>query len=224
MESHARDFDAIRDVASLTRLALRTPKVNSLESLAGHQRIAIFTMHFGGIRDLVPLAHLPKLRGLELYRVRKFDTGDLDVIGDFRGLEALSLGALPNVQSLRALTRGPGTTLRFLTLERLTGLATLSDLARCERLEQLGLYDSRPADKRLDVLLRSSSLDHLVVGDVYPKVQVEAMRQRFGGGGLHYRREIIRGDWSDVRVGWWSGVDHVLADLRPSPQPVPEIP
>ena len=64
-------------------------------------------MDFGGIRDLNPLTHLPNLRGLELWQVRKFDNEDLDPLGDCKRLEALSLGALRNVQGLSALARAP---------------------------------------------------------------------------------------------------------------------
>jgi hypothetical protein len=73
-----------------------------------------------------------------------------------------------NIGSLRALARRPSETLRLLNLEKLTGLTTLAHLAACHELEQLGLYESQPADKRLDVLLEISALRHVVVGDVYP--------------------------------------------------------
>lgn len=202
VEAHDKDFDAIGEVASLRRLQLRTPRAKSLEPLRGHKGIAVLSVDFGGIRDLGPVASLPHLRGLQLYQVRKLDTDDLDALGDCVALEALSLGALRNVRSLRALTREPSETLRFLTLERLTELTTLGDLAMCGRLEQLGLYESRPADKRLDVLLACPSLRRVVVGDVYPRAQVDALRTRFTGGALRYRGESSRDDFGDIVVRW----------------------
>lgn len=210
LEAHDKDFDAVGDVASLRRLNLRVPRIKSLEALRGHASIEVFSMQFGGIRDLSPLTDVPRLRGLALYQVRKLDADDLDAVGDCGALEAVSLGALRNVDSLRALARRPRPTLRFLTLERLTGLATLADLATCERLEQLGLYESRPADKRLDVLLRCPSLKHLVVGDVYPKDQFDAMRDGFGGDTLQLRGESVRGDLADVAVRWRAPVQGQL--------------
>jgi hypothetical protein len=143
---------------------------------------------------------MPRLRALQLYQVRGLDTGDL--LGDCRTLQALSLGALRNVSSLRCLARRPAQTLRLLNLEKLSGLATLADLSRCEQLEQLGIYEARPADRRLDVLLQIPTLRHLVIGDVYPPEQIKGMRDAFGGDTLICRRENIRGDLSNVAVRW----------------------
>ena len=98
LEAHARDFDAIADVVSLVRLGLRVPRAKSLDALRGHQRIQVVKMDFGGIRDLSPLADLPRLRGLQLYQVRGLDAGNLDALGECGTLEALSLGALRNVR------------------------------------------------------------------------------------------------------------------------------
>jgi hypothetical protein len=142
--------------------------------------------------------------------VRKLDTGDLDPIGDCAGLEAVSVGALRTVESLRALARRPAATLRMLVLERLTGLATLADLAACERLEELGLYESRPADRRLDVLLDGPRLNRLVTSDAYPADQREAMRSRFTGETLWMRGEAERGRLADVRVRWRASVDELF--------------
>jgi hypothetical protein len=186
LEGQGAGFDAVGALPLLARLHLRAPKAKSLECLRGHASLAVLTMNFGGIRDLSPLADVPGLRGLELYQVRQLDTADLDDLGRCRTLEALSLGALRNVTSLRALTRGPAATLRILNLEGLAGLTTLRDLASLERLEQLGLYNSRPADKRLDVLLACPRLQHVIAGDVYSRQQVESFTRQFRGA-LHYR-------------------------------------
>ncbi|MGH3139337.1 MAG: hypothetical protein ACRDQE_06355 [Gaiellales bacterium] len=192
VEAHARDFDAVGEVESLTRLHLRVPRTRSLEPLRGHPNLEVLTMDFGGIRDLSCLRDIPRLRGLELYQVRKLDTGDLDAVGDCAALEAVSLGALRNVESLRAFAQRPRLTLRLLTLERLTALTTLADLASCERLQQLGLYDFRPADRRLDHLLRCRDLKHLVVTDSYPRDQLDLMRDGFRGDTLQLRGEPAR--------------------------------
>jgi hypothetical protein len=170
-------------------------------------------MDFGGIRDLSPLAELPALRALQIYRVRKLDTDDLEPLGDCSGLQVVSLGALRNVESLRALARGPAETLRLLILERLTGLTTLADLAACTRLEELGLYESRPADQRLDVLLELPKLNRLVVGDAHPAGQIEALRARFTGATLSVRGEDVRGKLEDVLVRWRASVGVLLGAL-----------
>jgi hypothetical protein len=202
IEGHDKDFEAVGDIPGLRSLALRVCRAKSLDALRGHASIEVLAMEFGGLRDLTPLADLPRLRGLELYQVRKLDTDDLDPVAECKALEAVSLGALRNVDSLRALAGGPRETLRLLTLEGLTGLETLADLTRCARLEQLGLYDSRPADRRLDVLLECPSLKGLIVGDVYPQEQFDAIASGFSGESLRFGGETVRGGDDDLRVEW----------------------
>lgn len=215
METHAKDSAAIGTLPTLRRLALRTPRMRSLDALRGHPRLEIFEMTFGGIRDLAPLAELPALRAVNLYQVRRLDTGDLDALGECRSLVVVSLGALRNVNSLRALARRPAETLRLLLLERLTGIVTLADLAACTRLEQLGLHETRPSDRRLDVLLACPRLNRLVVGDAYPANQREAVRANFTGDTLVLRGDgIVRGDMSDVIVRWRAPVKAQLEALE----------
>jgi hypothetical protein len=213
LEAHDKDFDAVAALPRLRRLGLRVPRTKSLDSLRGHSRIEVFSIDFGGIRDLSPLPELPNLRALQLCQVRKLDSGDLDPLGECAALEVVSLGALRNLDSLRALARRPAATLRLLTLEQLTGLATLSDLKACTRLEQLGLYESRPADKRLDVLLQCPNLNRLVVGDPYPHDQLEALRTDFRGDTLVLRADAVRGDLADVAVRWRAPVHRQLDAL-----------
>jgi hypothetical protein len=214
VERHSNGAEWIGTLPSLQRLALRTPRMKSLDSLRGHPRLEIFEMDFGGIRDLAPLAELPALKALQLYQVRKLDTGDLDALGECRSLVVVSLGALRNVHSLRALARGPAETLRLLLLERLSGLATLADLGSCTRLEQLGLHETRPADRRLDVLLACPRLNRLVVGDAYPAEQIDAVRAGFTGDTLVLRGGgVVRGDMRDVAVRWRAPVKAQLEAL-----------
>ena len=213
LEAHHKDFDAVAAAARLKRLALRVPRAKSLNSLRGHSGIEVFSMDFGGLRDLSPLSDMPNLRALQLYQVRKLDTGDLDSLGECTALEVVSLGALRNVESLRALARRPAETLRLLTLERLTGLTTLADLRACVRLEELGLYESRPADRRLDVLLQCPRLNRLVVGDVYADDQLELLRTAFRGNTLVLRGDAARGDLADVLVRWRAPVHRQLEAL-----------
>jgi hypothetical protein len=188
------------------------PKAKTLESLQGHPGLEVLTMDFGGIRDLAPLATLPNLRAVELYQVRKLATSDLDPIGDCRHLVALSLGALRNVENLRALTEAPSETLRFLTLERLGGLATLGDLAGCRALEEIFMVEAKPKDGRLDLIVAAPALRHLVVGDHYDKAQVARAKQGFNGQTLWIRGQSIVGDpdRSDVAVRWRRSVGDYL--------------
>src|SRR5262249_54851053 len=136
LEAHDKDFAAVGALPALRRLALRVPRAKSLEPLRGHARVEVFEMNFGGIRDLSPLVDMPALRALQIYQVRLVDTDDLDALAACGALEVVSLGALRNVKSLRALGGRPAETLRLLTLERLTSLETLADLTACARLEE----------------------------------------------------------------------------------------
>jgi hypothetical protein len=212
VEAHDKDFAAVGELPKLRQLHLRVPRVKTLESLRGHRYLEVVAMDFGGIRDLSPLGDLPGLRALELYQVRKLDTHDLDVIGECRSLVAVSLGALRNVARLSALTRGPKNTLRYLTLEQMGGLETLEDLGLCSALEQIHLVESKPQDGRLDVVARGPALRHLVVGDHYPKSQVEATLTAFQGETLWIRGKALRGDTdrSDVDVSWRRPVEQYL--------------
>ena len=82
IEGHATDFEAVATLGQLRRLALRVPRVNSLESLRGHAGIEVLEVDFGGIRDLSPLAEMPNLRALQLYQIRKLDAADLEPLGE----------------------------------------------------------------------------------------------------------------------------------------------
>lgn len=219
IEAHDRDFGVIGEVDSLLELYLRVPRAKSLDALIGHPRLEVVEMDFGGIRDLRPLARVPGLRGLQLYQVRKLDTDELAALGECRSLLALALGALRNVENLSALAQGPRKTLRYLTLERMTGLTTLADLGECEALEQIYLVESKPADGRLDLVARGKALRHLVVGDHYAKTQLEATDSAFGGETLWVRGTSLRGDpeRGDVAVRWRRPVAHYLTlEARPS--------
>ena len=212
IEGHDRDFDAVGELPQLRRLSLRASRARSLVSLAGHRNLTTLEMDFGGIRDLGPLIDVPGLRGLGLYQVRKFDTADLAVLGQLPKLEALSLGALRNVERLSLLDGRPAKTLRCLTLERLLALRTLEEIGVCDALEELYLdIEARPADRLLSPLLGAPSLKYVHVGGVFPREQVEALRAGFRGRTLTYRNDLLCGSRDDRGVLSWRGrvADHI---------------
>ena len=213
VEAHDRDFAAIADVEGLRELHLRVPRSKTLDPLRGHPSLQVVAMDFGGIRDLTPLAEIPRLRAVELYQVRKLDTDDLAALGELKSLIALSLGALRNVAHFAALTRGPRNTLRYLTIERMLGLQTLAHLAGLDALEQLYLVEAKPRDGRLDLVARAPDLRHLVVGDHYPKHQLEATEAVFRGETLWVRSTSLRGDPDrrNVDVRWRRPVEQYLS-------------
>jgi hypothetical protein len=212
LEAHDRDFAAIADVQTLRELHLRVPRAKTLDPLRGHQRLEVVDIDFGGIRDLAPLSEIPGLRGVGLYQIRKLDTDDLGALGACESLVAVTLGALRNVTNLAALARGPRSTLRFLTLERMLGLETLAHLADCDALEQLHLDEAKPRDGRLEVVAQAKALRQLVVGDHYPKQQLEATDAAFRGETLWVRGTALRGDpeRTNVDVAWRRPVEEYL--------------
>jgi hypothetical protein len=210
LEGHDRDFEVVSELRSLRRLDLRVPRAKSLEPLVDHPALELLTISFGGIRDLSPLPQIPRLRGLELYQVRKLDTADLEPLRRCERLEALSLGALRNVEHLDAMPDG----VRLLVLERLLGLATLRHLGRLRRLEQLFMTEARPTDRRLDVL-PLERLRHLVVGDVYPREQLDAVERTFRGETWWYRGEERHTGSEPPRARWRADVEQLLAEPQP---------
>jgi hypothetical protein len=93
-----------------------------------------------------------------------------------RNLDALALGALRNVTSLSWLDDGADR-LRFMSLEKLPALDSFEPIARCRRAVAFGAWESRPADRRLSPL-HNLPLSDLVLGDVYPREEVEALLER----------------------------------------------
>jgi hypothetical protein len=72
------------------------------------------------------------------------------VLGEMKNLQALSIGALRNVERPSPLDGKPSGTLRYLTLERLLGLQMFEELGSCAALEELYLdIVARPADRGL---------------------------------------------------------------------------
>lgn len=75
-------------------------------------------------------------------------------------------------------------------------------------------YESRPADRRLDVLLACKSLNKLVANDAYPAEQVDALKASFRGETLVLRGDgAVRGDLADVAVRWRASVGRLLQEL-----------
>ncbi len=216
IEGHDRDFAVIADVQTLKELHLRVPRAKTLDPLRGHPRLEVVAMSFGGIRDLTPLAEIPRLRGVDLYQIRKLNTDDLGALGMCKLLVAVSLGALRNVEHLSALAQGPRRTLRYLTLEQMGGLKTLADLGECDALEQVYLVGSKPKDRRLDLVARGKALRHLVVGDYYTRQEFEAADAVFRGETLWVRGRSVRGDTErrNVDVRWRRPVAEYLTLFR----------
>ena len=212
LAGHAEDLAPVTELLNLRQLHLRASRAKTLEPLRSLELLEVVAIDFGRIRDLAPLADLPALQAVELHRITTLDTDDLEAIGDCRSLVALSLGALRNVTRLHALTRGPSRTLRYLTLDQMSGLVTLEDLASCETLEQVHLVRAKPKDGRLDAVARGAALRYLVVGDRYTTAQLGAATTAFRGDALVVRGAVLCGsaDAPEPAVSWRRPVEQYL--------------
>jgi hypothetical protein len=178
-----------------------------LHALDHHPSLEFLKLTFGTAKDLRAVATVAGLRGLDIYRISGLNSDDLDPLGECVGLEALSLGALRHVANLAALRRLPSRTLRCLLLEKVTHLASFDDIGNCLALEQLGLFESRPADRSLAPLTRLPRLQHLLIGDVYPSAEVDQLVSQFAGASLHYRDKIQQGE---SKPAWRATVEDLL--------------
>jgi hypothetical protein len=212
VEGHARDFGALQHLTSLRRLELHGSRAETLEALRDHAALRLLTINFGRVRDLEVLATLPALAGLEVYGVRELEDSHLDFLREVPRLEALSLGAQRRITRLTPLAGRPHDTLRFLNLEGLTQLQTLDDMAPLVALEQLGLWNTRTADRRLQPLLALPRLRHVIIDGVYPESQVAEMRANFAGV-LHYRSSADP-SFDQLAVRWRTSVAHALGEPR----------
>jgi hypothetical protein len=165
------------------------------------------TLQFGGQRDLSALATCPQLSDVELWRVAKLEAGDLRAVAAIPRLEALALGGLRNVSSLDWLAPGSHR-LRYLSLEKLPTLESYAPLAECRQLAAFGSWDSRPADRRLRPL-HGLPLRDLVLGDVYPPDEVQALLQRCPGRARI--RTTTRGAEPKLR---WRGLFEYVDEVR----------
>lgn len=192
IQGHEKDFPAVAELRTLRNLHLGACPVRDI-SCIGNANLERLVINFGGLRQLQALAAMPRLRDLELFQIRQLDSSDLHPLSAMPSLQALVLGNLRNVTTLEFLTGNPKTTLQFLELEGLVNLASLQPLEQCQRLRACCLSTSRARDKSLRPLLAASNLDDVTIGDVYPSVEVAALRHTFRGQRLWYRGEYLKG-------------------------------
>lgn len=186
------DVDVLAECSQLEYLGCTSNRA-LLAALPENPRLAFLSIHFGSNRDLRSIAAMPALRGLGIYQVRGLDGDDLDPIAEAVNLQALSLGALKNVTHLGALRGAPRDSLTAVLLEGVRSLANLADIRSLRALRKLGLYESRPQDQDLTALRNLTGLTELIIGDVYPKSQIDALLGWYSGA-LGYRNKINRGE------------------------------
>jgi hypothetical protein len=172
VDQPVRDLEVIRNLRKLTEL--HSPATaTALASVEGHPSLRRVSLHFGTHRDLSALESCSKLTDVEFWQIKQLTAADLLPVARVRNLDALALGALRNVTTLSWLHDG-SRRLRFLGVEKLPGLDSFEPLVHCGQLVAFGAWDSRPADRRL-APLHDLPLVDLVLGDVYPPTEVNAL-------------------------------------------------
>lgn len=206
-----RHTEVVQELTGLRQLMITRTGEKSLEFVREHPSLESVTVEFGSAHDLSALGTVPGLKALGLYQIQRLDDAALEFIASTPVI-ALSLGALPHVTTLRALTGRPRDTLRFLILEGLSGLGTLEPLAACRALEQVFLIESRPKDRNLGFIARAPRLRHLLSGDPYSRAEQAALLDEFHGETLWIRGKALRGDLKnrDILVQWRKPVDEFL--------------
>ena len=133
-----KDLQPLADLHSLRVLRLGSRKDVDLSLLASLPRLWHVELALGSLgSSFEVLAAAPRLRWLELYRIRSLT--DLDGVGRMSALERLELGQLSNLQSLPDL-RG-ASALRDVYIERCRNLRDLASLASAPSLERVLMVD-----------------------------------------------------------------------------------
>ncbi|MEO6881271.1 MAG: hypothetical protein ABI181_10055, partial [Mycobacteriaceae bacterium] len=178
--ANIKDVDFLSSLSELEHVAC-TANTALLAALTELPRLAFLNIHFGSDRDLRSIAEMPALRGLTIYHVRGLGGDDLEPLAQAANLQALSLGALKNVTHLAALRGRPRDTLTAVLLGGMRGLTRLTDIGTLRALQKLGMYDSRPLDRKLTPLKDLASLTDLIVGDSYPKSEIDTLLSWYSG-------------------------------------------
>lgn len=155
------DADVISTLTTLKRLTLWSDPVPSYDLLRPLVNLTSLTIYFGRNIDLDPLEHLPKLKNLEISRVRGLS--DLSAISRMTALEFLELESLSKVDKLPDLTRL--TRLRSLTIGSLKSVVDLTPLATSPSLQAIHLWAMRQiSPQEVSVLKNIPTLRSAAIG------------------------------------------------------------
>jgi hypothetical protein len=155
-----KDLEAIEALTALEELELLGFTLKSLGVVRPLKKLEKLWIRFGSVPDIGPIGELPKLKALELFRVRKL--GNLSPLSQVGTLQYLALGdmkqvaTMPDCSQLKALRR--------VYLDTMNGITDLSGLAKAPKLEDLIVVESKIESGVFDAIVACPRLKRVTVG------------------------------------------------------------
>ena len=155
-----KDLEAIGALTGLEDLAFLGFTFKSLDVVRPLKNLERLWIGFGSVPAIGPIGELPKLKALEMLRVRKL--GDLSPLAAVKTLQFLALGDMMQVERMPDCSRL--TALRRVYLDTMNGLADLSGLAEAPKLEDLIVVNSKIVPKVFEPIIRGARPKRVTVG------------------------------------------------------------
>jgi len=155
-----KDLEAIESLTGLDNLLFLGFTLKSLDVVRPLKNLEMLWVRFGSVPDIAPVAELPKLKALELMRIRKL--GDLSPLSAVKTLQYLALGdmkqveAMPDCSQLKALRR--------VYLDTMNGITDLSGLTTAPNLEDLIVVNSKIESAVFNPVIAYPKLKRVTVG------------------------------------------------------------
>jgi hypothetical protein len=155
-----KDLEAIEGLTALEELELLGFTLKSLGVVLPLKKLQKLWIRFGSVPDIGPIGELPKLKALELFRVRKL--GNLSPLSRIKTLQYLALGdmkqvaVMPDCSQLKALRR--------VYLKTMNGITDLSGLTKAPKLEDLIVVESKIEADVFDPIVACTRLKRVTVG------------------------------------------------------------
>jgi hypothetical protein len=112
------------------------------------------------VPDIGPIGELPKLKALELLRVRKL--ADLSPLSAVKTLQCLALGYMKQVERMPDCSRLQS--LRRVYLDTMNGITDLSGLTKAAKLHDLIVVESKIEARVFDPIVACAKLKRVTVG------------------------------------------------------------
>lgn len=171
-----KDLEAIGALSELNALSLLGFTFKSLDAFRPLKNLERLWIGFGSVPDIGPIGELPKLKALELMRVRKL--GDLSPLSRVKTLQYIALGDMKEVAAMPDCSQLKG--LRRVYLDTMNGVTDVSGLAKAPNLEDLIVVNSKIEAQVFDTIIAYSKLKRVTVG-LASRAATEEIDAKLGG-------------------------------------------